>query len=207
MSTIRALLSGEAVSAHAEGLHLDGVQLAVTPSRPVPIYVAAIGPKALRLAGAVADGVLLNAYMPAAYVRFAVEEVRRGAIEAGRDPDAVEIACMLVTRLTDDAAALRAQLRRRLAGILGERGTGEVLLDQGGFDRALLEPVRAALASGDQDAVAALVSDELVEACVLLGDADRCRERIEEYRDAGVDRPLLLPRLPDFARVAEALAP
>ena len=42
---------------------------------------------------------------------------------------------------------------------------------------------------------------------MLLGSAEHCRERIEEYRAVGVDEPLLLPRLSDYERVAEALAP
>ena len=168
-----------------------------------PIYVAAIGPRALRLAGAVADGVVLNAYAPAAYVRRAVAEVRDAAREAGRDPDAVRIACMLVVRLTDRPDELLPQLRERLAGLLAEPHTGEVLLEWGGFDASLPERLREA----GPAAGTSLVGDELIDALVLLGDTARCRERIEEYRAAGVEEVLLLPRLPDFERVARALAP
>ena len=39
----------------------------------------------------------------------------------------------------------------------------------------------------------------------MVGPASRCKERIAEYRDAGVDLPLLLPRLEDYRRVAESL--
>ena len=187
---------------------MEGVRLALTPSRErVPIYVAAIGPRALRLAGAVADGVVLNAYAPAAYVRRAVAEVRDAAREAGRDPDAVRIACMLVVRLSDRPEELRPQLRERLASLLAEPHTGEVLLEWGGFDATLPARLRETLAASGPSEAARLVGDELVDALVLLGPASRCRERIEEYREAGVQEPLLLPRLPDFERVAEALAP
>ena len=199
VETVRALLAGE-----PEG----SVRLALTPSSErVPIYVAAIGPRALRLAGAVADGVVLNAYAPAAYVRRAVAEVRDAAREAGRDPEAVRIACMLVVRLSDRPEELRPQLRERLASLLAEPHTGEVLLEWGGFDAALPARLRETLAASGPSEAARLVGDELVDAFVLLGPASRCRERIEEYRAAGVQEPLLLPRLPDFERVAEALAP
>ena len=197
-ATLRKLLDGEAVA---------GVHLAVRPARRPPIYLAAIGPRALRLAGAVADGVLLNAYVPPGYVRYAVEEVRAGAREAGRDADAVDVTCMLVVRLTDEPAALLPQLRVRVAQILAEPHVGELLLERGGFDPGIVEPLRAALAASGAAAAARYVSEEIVEAFTLLGGAEHCRERIEAYRAAGVDRPLLLPRLPDFERVAEALAP
>ncbi len=199
VEAVRALLAGDAV---------DGVRLALTPSSErVPIYVAAIGPRALRLAGAVADGVVLNAYAPAAYVRRAVDEVRDGAREAGRDPDAVRIACMLVVRLSDEPDALRPQLRERLTSLLAEPYTGEVLLEWGGFDASLPRRLRETLAASGPRKAARLVGDELIDALVLLGDAERCRERIEEYRAAGVEEVLLLPRLPDFERVARVLAP
>ena len=198
VATVRSLLDGE---------QAGGLRLALRPAGRVPIYLAAIGPRALRLAGGVADGVLLNAYVPPGYVRYAVEEVRAGARAAGRDPGAVEVAGMLVVRLTDEPAALLPQLRERLAQILAEPHVGELLLDHGGFDPGIVEPLRATLAASGAAAAAGHVGAEIVEAFTVLGDAERCRERIAEYRAAGVDRPLLLPRLPDFERVAAALAP
>ena len=205
---IRSLLAGEVVIAELPEFTLRDVRLALAPVQsPLPLYLAAIGPRALRLAGAVADGVLLNAYVPPAYVRYAVEEVRAGARGAGRDPDAIDVACMLVVRLTDEPQALLPQLRERLARLVAEPNVGELLLARGGFDPALLGPLRRTLAAEGEGEAARYVSDEIAEAFTLLGPAERCREQIEEYRTAGVDLPLLLPRLPDYERAAEALAP
>ncbi|MDE2695546.1 MAG: LLM class flavin-dependent oxidoreductase [Chloroflexota bacterium] len=206
VDVIRRLLARETVE-HEGPIALREAALAVRPLRPTPIYVAAIGPRALRLAGAVADGVLLNAYVPAAYIPRAVAEVRAGAEEAGRDPDAIDIACMLVVRLTDDPASMLPQLRARLAGIMAEPHVGELMAEWGGLDLGNLDALRGADAAGDRDAGAQLISDAVAEACALVGDAGRIRERIEEYREAGVDHPLLLPHLPDFEEVANALAP
>ena len=77
VSVIRRLLAGETVDEPDGRFVLREARLAVTPVRPPPIYLAAIGPRALRLAGAVADGVLLNAYVPAEYVRYAVPRCAR----------------------------------------------------------------------------------------------------------------------------------
>jgi 5,10-methylenetetrahydromethanopterin reductase len=205
VGTIRTLLSGETALERAAfeeiGLGLKPVQ------ERLPIYLAAIGPRALRLAGRVADGVLLNAYTPASYVRWAVRQVREAAEEAGRDPGAIDVACMLVVRMTDDPDGLMPGLRGRMARLIAEPHVGEVLLERGGFDASVLAPVRERIAQGDERGAGELVREELVHACYLLGDADRCRARIQEYRDAGVDSPLLLPRLEDFAAVATALGP
>lgn len=207
VDVIRRLLARETVDQPDARFAVRDASLAVRPLRPTPIYLAAIGPRALRLAGAIADGVLLNAYVPAAYVPHAVAEVRAGAEEAGRDPDAVDIACMLVVRLTDAPASMLPQLRARLAGIMAEQHVGELMAEWGGLDLGDLDALRAADASGDREAGAQLIGDEVAEACALVGDAGRIRERIEEYREAGVEHPLLLPRLPDFEEVADTLAP
>jgi 5,10-methylenetetrahydromethanopterin reductase len=203
---IRSLLSGERVSSASGRFKLNGARLATTPVQlHLPIYLAAIGAKGLRLAGAVADGVLLNAYVPPAYVRYAVQEIRQAAQAAGRDPRALDIACMLVVRLTDDPDRLRPGLKQRIVRLLEEPYVGEILLEKGGFDPTMLPSLRASVAKdGGKDAVG-LISNEMVDAFYVVGSAARCQERIVEYRQAGVDLPLLLPRLEDYRRVAETL--
>lgn len=204
VARLRQLLAGERVT----GGGLEGVRLAVEPAQPrLPIYLAAIGPRALRLAGAVADGVLLNAYVPVDYVRYAVREVAAAAREAGRDPAAIDVACMLVVRLTDDPPRMMPALRERMARLLAEPFVGEVLLERGGFDPGILPSLRAAAEGGGEKAAAHLVTDAMVEAFYLLGDASTCRGRVAEYREAGVDHPLLLPRLEDYESAADALGP
>ncbi len=202
---IRGLLSGETASDEAA---FEEIGLSVEPVQArLPIFLAAIGPRALRLAGRVADGVLLNAYTPAAYAGWAVQTVREAAAEAGRDPGAIEVASMLVVRMTDDPDQLMPGLRVRMARLVAEAHVGEVLLERGGFDTSILTPIRERIAQCDGRGAGDLVSEEMVHACYLLGSAERCRARIQEYRDAGVDSPLLLPKLGDFGSVAMALGP
>jgi 5,10-methylenetetrahydromethanopterin reductase len=203
---IRSLLSGERISAAAGRFKLNGARLATTPlQQRLPIYLAAIGAKGLCLAGAVADGVLLNAYVPPAYVRYAVQEIRQAARDTGRDPQAIDIACMLVVRLTDDPDSLRPTLKQRLVRLLEEPHVGEILLEKGEFDPAILKPLRASVAKDGGKEAVGLISDEMVDAFYVIGPAARCKERIAAYRQAGVDLPLLLPRLEDYRKVAETL--
>ena len=120
VETVRALLSGSPVTSEGGQFNLANVGLATLPVQDrLPIYLAAIGPRALRLAGAVADGVLLNAYTPTTYISYAVDEVRRAARETGRDPADVDIACMLVVRPTDDPAGMLESLKSRGSAAAG----------------------------------------------------------------------------------------
>ncbi len=205
---LRSMWDGDRVSTEYAGIRLSNVGLAIRPMQErLPIYLAAIGPRALRLAGEVADGVLLNAYAPVEYIRWATEVVRESAEAAGRDPASIDITCMLIVRLTDDPDSMVPSLQERVARLIAEPFTGEALLGHGGFDPSILDPVRQHIESGDEAGAARYVSEELARACYLLGDASECRRRIQEYIDAGVDTPLLLPRLEAFQQTCQELAP
>ena len=203
VSTLRRLMAGEALTTTEGPSPLTNVRLAIAPSQAEPpIYLAAIGPKALRLAGAIADGVLLNAYTPVDYVKYAAEEVRKAATEAGRDPDSVDIACMLIMRQTDEPERLWPDLKRRIVRLLEEPRVGEILLEKGGFDPSILKPLRASVQQDRGASAVDLISDEMVDAFYLVGSEEHCKKRVAAYRDAGVDSPLLLPRLEDFENIA-----
>ena len=121
VAALRRMWNGERVTEDHAGVRLRNVGLAIHPVQdPLPIYLAAIGPRALRLAGEVADGVLLNAYAPVEYIRWAVKEVRDAASNAGRDPGSIDITCMLIVRLTDDPGAMLPSLRERVARLVAE---------------------------------------------------------------------------------------
>jgi 5,10-methylenetetrahydromethanopterin reductase len=200
---LRKLFAGERVTATEGRYKLSGVRLATTPLQPrLPIYLSGIGAKGLRLIGEIADGAVLNAYAPPAYVRYAVAEIHNAAQAVGRDPQAIAIACMLVVRLTDDPASLYPTLKQRLVRLLDEQYVGEILLEKGGFDPSLLPTLRETVKKEGEKAAVHFITDAMVDAFYLVGPAEHCKARVEEYRQAGVDAPLLLPRLEDYKRVA-----
>jgi 5,10-methylenetetrahydromethanopterin reductase len=91
---------------------LDGQEVAVGATRParlphhrpVPIWIAAGGPRTLRMAGGVADGVFIRVGTHAANIKRAVDLIREGAAAAGRDPASVRVAAVFHTVLVDDPA-------------------------------------------------------------------------------------------------------
>ena len=107
---MRTLLDGEAVEVGA-------ARPARLPHhRPVPIWIAAGGPRTLRMAGAVADGVFIRVGTHPANIATAVDAIRAGAAEAGREPAAVKVAAIFHTVLVDDAARALAMARSMAAG-------------------------------------------------------------------------------------------
>ena len=83
---VRRLLAGERVTYEGKVFSTSGAQIDVRPvQQPLPVYLAALKPKMVRLAGEIADGVLLN-FSPKEYVEEAVGLVREGEAAAGREP-------------------------------------------------------------------------------------------------------------------------
>ena len=107
---MRALLDGEAVEVGAER------PARLPHARPVPIWIAAGGPRTLRMAGGVADGVFIRVGTHRDNIAAAVEAIRAGAAEAGRDPAAVRIGTVFHTVLVDDAARALTMAKSMAAG-------------------------------------------------------------------------------------------
>jgi 5,10-methylenetetrahydromethanopterin reductase len=178
---LRSLLSGEAAGT-------DGRRLMLPLPGPVPIWISALGPRAIRLAGDVADGVLLNWCTPAR-VAEARALVAEGAERAGRDPRTVTVAVYIRACLGSDEHAALASLQAMAgeyaampayAHALSEMGLGE-------------EAAAAAAARGGgrlED-----VPDRLVREVCLPTSATDARKRLAVYRSAGADLTVVYPVL------------
>jgi len=107
---MRALLDGQAVEVGA-------ARPARLPHhRPVPIWIAAGGPRTLRMAGGVADGVFIRVGTHPANIATAVDAIRAGAAAAGRDPASVRLGAVFHTVLVDDAERALVMARSMAAG-------------------------------------------------------------------------------------------
>lgn len=219
---LRKLWAGETVG--ASGYYtLNNVALAVPPSRPrIPIYFGVIGPAALRLAGRIADGVLLIGWGTVQYVEWAVQQIRRGAAEAQRDPGEIEVALILWGfQVTDKPEERLAALKSFAALFLALPGY-EALLQHSSFSPDILPPLRRALkveellAQGLEPYLHSLrvgnvaeavkhIPDDLVRAMCVIGPEGECRVRLQEYRAAGVQQVVLNAIGEDIKTVVESI--
>jgi len=174
-------------------LDLDGrhvtfrsLGLEVRPSPAPPVYLCVGGPRALRLAGAIADGVVLDAFLAP---EFAIHA--RALLDAGAGGKSFqgELAGAVIISLDESRAAAAAPLRRMLAGYLVNFPE---LAEVSGVDPELVERIRDRWNEGGE-AAAEIVPDELVARHALCGSARECRSRLADYRDAGYELPILFP--------------
>lgn len=160
--------------------------LSVDLPAPIPIWISALGPRALRLAGEIADGVLLN-WCPPERVAQARELVAQGAASAGREPADVTIAVYVRASLGgDDAASMDA-----LRVAAGEYASYPAYARQ--FAAVGLAREAAAAAAAHRAGRPSEVPEALVHAVALLGEAGSARERLQAYREAGADLPVVYP--------------
>jgi probable F420-dependent oxidoreductase len=213
VEVLRDAMSGRKVSFSGETLRSEGFRLQVDPTAPVPVYVGALGPRMMRLAGAIGDGVLLFLFTPSG-VRAAVDEARAGAADAGRDPDALDVFIRLPVVLDEPDDLVRFMARRMLTGYAIVPAYNASLARQGFAGEAA--EIAAKWAAGDRDGATTAYTDEMLDRTFLSGDADTIRARIEEYREAGVRTPTLMPlsfagtieeRAGKVAALVRALAP
>ncbi|MDL4773156.1 LLM class flavin-dependent oxidoreductase [Actinomadura xylanilytica] len=204
VQVVRAVLAGSPDGFTGRLFQTGHVPLDRPPVRAdLPILLAAIGPRMLALAGRIADGVILNLVSPRQAGR-AVQAVRTAAASAGRDPAAVQIVCVVHCCPSDDAEAAAAAAR----AVVPRYVMHPALATPHGAD---LSKARALTASGDRAGAAEHVPQQVADAFVAHGDAGTCRARIAQYRDAGVDLPVLFP-MPvagdwTYERVIADLAP
>src|SRR5262249_29948899 len=153
----------------------------------LPVWLGALGPRMLALAGRIADGVILNLMTPA-QAGEAAGLVRDAARAARRGPEAVGGACVGRGGRSDGphagaaaGAAARAVVPRYVLHPAVPRLFGEL---DGGFD---LGGVRELTLAGDRTGAAGLVPQQVADGFVAWGDAGRVAARLAEYRAAGVD--------------------
>ena len=207
---IRKAARGERLDHDGEFFHTKRFQLRFTPYRAsLPIYVAALSPPSLRLAGEIADG-WLPIFLAPARMAAAVVELKAGAEAAGRTLRDIAISPQVSIYVTDDVAAARDRERPHIAFYIGGMGVFyHAYMHRIGFG-AEADRVREAFQARARDRAAKLVTDEMVDAMTILGTPRQCREQMQRFFDAGVQEVRLVFNEPDresYLRALRAVAP
>lgn len=192
VATMRAVLApttSERSAAPATGFALDR-----PVSRPVPIALAALQPRMLRLAGEIADAVVLSLTTPRS-IDAVLEQIRIGASRRAPGLSPVRVECVLPCCFDADTESARRAGRGVVIGYARHPAATRLFAERG-FAAELAEVV-AALDGGDVEAAHAIVGDDMVDDFVLLGDPEQCAARIASYLELGVDRTILFPLPPD----------
>ncbi|HEX3715212.1 MAG TPA: LLM class flavin-dependent oxidoreductase [Trebonia sp.] len=225
VTAVRGLLDGQEVTAPAlisehrigeDGAGAPGwprsASLGLADLPPAPVYLAALGPQMLRLAGETADGVLLNWATPER-IAFSREQVDAGAARAGRAPGAVPLTMYIRVCIDDDTAAARHALGTQVLGYaLGRPGIPQDAGYRGlfasmGFGAELDELEERRDRGAALPELVAAVPDAMLHAVGYYGSAAGAAAAFARL-SAGLDEAIVrvITARPGLGPVAEAMA-
>ena len=184
VEVLRQMMRGKKTSYEGKTLSVKGFRLGGATVGEVPIYLGALNKGMLRLTGALCDGVCLN-MVPESALGQVLGEVRAGAEQAGRDPNAIEVVARLHVVMADDPDMGRNLIRTVFGAYAATPGYNKCFEWIGYADEA--RQIREAFAKGDRAGVAKGVTDRLCEAMAVVGNRETVRARIRAYAEAGVD--------------------
>lgn len=174
-----------AVDRGAKGLRTD-----------IPVYIGATGPLMQKLAGKIADGLLLPGLTSPGFTRYARENCWAGAETVNRElPADFPVGGVILAACSEDGKKAK-DATRSYAGtyVINKLRNikNDVILSSSNLPDATWKPFRAAIEAGTEDKVTHLVSDEMQRAfTVISGTPDECLEITQELIDAGLNTPLL----------------
>lgn len=203
VQVIRGVLSGERVNFDGRFYKIRNFRLQIPPPpKPVRIVLAALGDEALRLAGEIADGVLMNWIGPET-VPHAVAELEAGAKRAGRTLDGFEIGAFIRTCVTDAPEPARQALARDITGYTTVDAYAAYFRASGFADD--IDAAQAAWKAGDRAGAVGKLSPRLLDALGVVGPEAYCRERIAAFARAGLTAPVVVPFAAEGDRKASIL--
>ncbi|MGW6357353.1 LLM class flavin-dependent oxidoreductase [Streptomyces sp. NPDC055092] len=176
------------------------MRLSMRAEYDLPIYLATLSPKMLRLTGEIADGWLGTSFVPEGAQGAYFDHLDAGLAAAGRKRSDLDICQGAEVAFADDEDALRAMVagrKKELAFSLGGMGSATTNYYNNAYSRQgwadTAAEVRARWQAGDRDGAAELVTDDMVLATTLIGTEPMIRERLRVWSAAGVDTVRLYP--------------
>ena len=184
---VKELLSGGEISTTSQSIHIDGFSLIVKTSRP-DLFFGVRGPRLLKLAGRVADGVILSG--PEGYIKEALDTVNRSAEKEGRDPR--EIKKVLWNALVEVREPQDLEMAKMVAAtILSSMPTEAVL--RLGVSKDQLELIKGYSSTGDYRSAFSLIEDTVLSQLCIYGSVKDIVDTFKEYESMGIDEVVVGP--------------
>ena len=180
VEVVRALLRGERVDYDGKVVSLNNGQLTFEPLRSeIPIYFATHGAQISKLAGKLADGVLIANTLLPRMLQFYIDRIGEGLLSAGRDQQGFDFGLRIEACISDNYDAAFAVMRRRMAGrLIGQYPHWDYLNELGLTMPPAFVEIAAKKDMKLTDEAASVMPRELVEYTVLAGDAQRVADQL-----------------------------
>ncbi len=189
VEALRALWTGKPVTQDGELHKLRGAKMVFDQGRQYPIYIASTGPQMLKLAGEIADGVLLSAGLTLASTARCLELAQSGVRAKAHESTALRKASFINFRVSHDGTAAKRAMLQKLAFLFRSRGHADNIKSSNlDIDHAA---IIAAHARHDFDGAVRLLPETVANVFAAAGTPAECRDRLEQYLAIGLDEPII----------------
>ena len=191
---LRRLLAGESVDSLDDQFHLSKAKLAYGVQNKVPVYVAATGPRMLRIAGSAADGVIISVGSDPRSIRYAIKEVRAGAKEAGRDPNSVRLLAFVFSSISEshDQAVANSKPKALWFLLHAQYLCNFLKIDDSLFKAKMSEiggnHTLSEILNSRKDIANEVVPPEIVDTFTISGTKSECADKAKRIESEGVDQ-------------------
>jgi 5,10-methylenetetrahydromethanopterin reductase len=191
VEVVRQGLSGDPIRFSGEYFHVDDLVLDRAGPSSVPVYLGALQSGMLRLAGAIADGVIMN-LRSIDSISTALAHLTSPAAQRNQALGDLHVACVVPCCVSDDVELAREAARHAVLDYMLHPAASRL------FDAELepghLEFLQNAMLAGDRKHAATILPDAFVDSFVVSGSPAHCAEQLHRYGAAGVHMPVAFPR-------------
>lgn len=206
---IKTLIKGGSVQFADHTLHLS------TAHRQIPLYLFAEGPRNLRLAGSIADGIVIGGGFTEEVIRWAEREILKGSRSSGRSTDGLELVYSGFLNIDDDSKRARDSLKKRTSvraynnfRFSFETVPQNILPEIEAFQKSANELMKsvANITEFQNSINPAKVPDYIIDRFCIAGNAADCVKRIQQANDMGVKHLHLTIPEQSYDRVLDIFA-
>lgn len=191
---VRKIMTGENINHEDKFFTAKDIKLVFEPVRKtVPIYLAFEGPKGLALSGEIGDGVILSIFCTPSYVKFAWEQIAKGAKKVEKSLDDYEMVAYMPMVIDDDLDKAIDTARDFSKLYLPHSQPGGPLMSHAGVKSEDTKAMFVAAEKGDDSLLSELITDDFVKELCLVGDKEACIKRLQQMIDAGANTIVAFP--------------
>ncbi|WP_262706257.1 MULTISPECIES: LLM class flavin-dependent oxidoreductase [Streptomyces] len=207
IESIRLLLTGQPVTYEGQFVRFENVGLNFTPVRSsIPIWVAGSSPLGLRISAQLGDGILLDAGTSPEYSANALARIRETRTEADLGMADYSVAQLINTSIASTRAEALDAIRWEVASKFkyASTGRGKIAVGETAIPSDAPDRLSAIYQSRGEQALLDAIDDDFAAALTASGTETDVANRVQQYRDAGVNFPILRATAPH--QIPELLA-
>jgi len=205
IEVVQKLLAGETVNYKGHTICVNNLKLAFDGKGTIPIYVGAMGPRMIKLAGELSDGLLLSAGTSVNYAKVAISWLKEGTQLSGRDPQSIDVASYVMLSVSKDSRKAK-NFSKSWIGTFITTPLFRPIAKLTGIDVEDVDRLKEIIESEGIKEGSRYVPDYVVDTITASGTPHECKSKLEEFAEAGISHVILVPMGPDPVKSVNVIA-